>query len=255
MANGMESLQTLLRLRTPQHVTQDPYVAQRRSDIFSGVDDMVPDADSAEAYGAQAELAKSGVNVSRDQIRNPAIAKLRQALNMKQMEHEQAMERATVPLHIKGQYDVAAANASASAMADRLALQDQLIRGRQDISANRVDDRQAARLEAQQARGSSATSPTDAMEKRLSESRSAYGGTFNKLKRNYLGMEGGRGDYLNSLTSVLTRMGTLEDLQMDLQDLRQTPGNTLDERIANLGADPSTLHPYEREWLELQLGQ
>lgn len=88
--NSMEGLQTLLRLRQPSHVqTGDPWLARRQSEIASGLDDFLPDADSPEYKYQQMEQGQHyGVSLPRADARSADMAKLRQILGFKQQEQE-----------------------------------------------------------------------------------------------------------------------------------------------------------------------
>lgn len=249
MANNLDSLRTLLKLKSPTNVTDDPYMARRRNDIVSGVDDMVAEGDSA-LYRQKQDADKG--RFSRESYRNDDLASIRNILGQKQIAHEQQMERTERPLHIKGKYDVEAARAAAEASMNSLVLRDEMMQNRANTKDDRIDAR-AADTQAAITGRVGLGSPTDQMEKRLAASRSGY---KNSWLRKIPGMGNtGRNDYESALVSALTKMGQMDTLQQDLADLKQQPGNTLDEKIANLGADASSLHPYEREWLELQLGQ
>ncbi len=90
------------------------YLARRTADIYSGVDDMVPGADSAEVRAAQSQLGGSRANV-----RESALAKVRGMLKMQQAEDQQAQSLA----HIKGGYDVAGDVQGAEAAMNRVLAQ------------------------------------------------------------------------------------------------------------------------------------
>lgn len=110
--NPMEGLQTLLRLRAPSHVqTGDPWLARRQSEIASGLDELLPDADSEEYMGDQLNttVAQIGRNytqkgaehlpvitTSRDSRRSGDMAKLKQALGFKNMEHEADIAKSVI---------------------------------------------------------------------------------------------------------------------------------------------------------------
>ena len=105
-------------LTTPEGL--DPagasYLARRTADIYSGVDDMVPDADSVEVRAAQHQFGGSRAN-----IREAGLAKVRGLLKMQGMEDQQAQQMA----HIKGQYDAEAQGAQAEAALNRVLAQQQ----------------------------------------------------------------------------------------------------------------------------------
>lgn len=88
--NPMDSLQTLLRLRTPQNATtQDPWLARRQGEIASGLDEFVPDADSPDYKFAQIEDgARYGVSLPRADYRSSDMSKLKQMLGIRRMDHE-----------------------------------------------------------------------------------------------------------------------------------------------------------------------
>ena len=193
--------------------------------------------------------------------RSADIARLRQMLGLGRVKHEQEMERTAEAPRVAGEFRL-----HERELANRGALDVERERGattrgtQQDyydyLGESGINPTRVSRggVSVSTGAGQRPQSPTDAMEKRLMEARSGYRGPMARLQRT-VGLGGGSEGYLNALTSVLTRMGTLNDLQGDLEALKSVSGNTLDERIQALGADPSGLHPYEREWLELQLGR
>ena len=96
------------------------YLARRQADITSGVDAMVPDADSMDVRALQ-RVGQPGEGMSRSAIREGALAKVRGMLKMQQTEDEQAQQMA----HIKGGYDVQGDVQSAQAAMDRVLAQQQ----------------------------------------------------------------------------------------------------------------------------------
>ena len=114
--NIPDNLRTLLRLRTPSSFAapiDDPYLARRTSEIYGGLDDLVPDADSAEVRAVQRE---TGGSVSRDAIRSSGMSNLRRILALGREKFGQERELAEV----KGTYDVAGQQAGQAAAMDRL---------------------------------------------------------------------------------------------------------------------------------------
>ncbi len=84
---SLELLQGLVRRQ--RRPPTDPYLVRRESEIHSGLDDLIPEADSPEVRDAQ---NASGGAYSRDSIRSEGMTKLRQKLNLDAREHEQEME-------------------------------------------------------------------------------------------------------------------------------------------------------------------
>lgn len=90
MAN--DGLKALLGMRSPANLSGgDPYLARRRADIVSGVDDFVPDADSEDFRMAQLDAGEKrygggtvSYTPSRAGMREGAMSKLRQALGVQE---------------------------------------------------------------------------------------------------------------------------------------------------------------------------
>ena len=118
MPNPMNSLQTLLRLKSPSQVqTGDPWLARRQSEIASGMDEILPEADSPEYKFQQIEDARrTGIALPRADYRSGDMSKLRQVLGMKQREHEQNLEQEAV----KGAYGIEANRAGQDAAMQRI---------------------------------------------------------------------------------------------------------------------------------------
>ena len=248
----MSNLDILRRLVSPSNMTQSsPWMAKRRAEIYSGMDDMLPDGDSPEYKAAQIRFGNEGIPVSRDSMRTSDMSKLRQRLNLQRIEHEQELEQGAQ----KGQFEIDKARQEAEAYADRLGLQEDSWMRRDAARQGALDQRtQFVQGQVSERAGNRQTTgaPTEGMEKRLAESRKGPG----PLARFIPGRQAAsREAHERNLVSVLTRMGSLRGLQADLGTLQGTEGASLDERITNAGGDPSELHPYEREWLELQLGR
>lgn len=251
----MGALETLLGLQSETNLSgDDGYMKKRRANILSGVEDMTPDADSAETRATQFLLGKKGLGVSRESIQNDQLAKVRQAIGMEQMKHASLMEQQRQ----KGQLEIEAADRSGQALADRMMLQNYLMMGRQGQQADRVDARQddqqeaAAALKAQTA---STGVPTGDMVTRLSKARQGYqGGGWNTIRRTF-GMEpSGRQDYEAALTDVLTRQGTLGGLQAAIKEAAAA-GMKAGDAIAEAEAQGAQLSPYEVEYIKLALGE
>jgi hypothetical protein len=147
--NPMESLQTMLRLRTPAQVqTGDPWMARRQSEIGSGLDEWLPDADSPEYKYDQMEKGQHyGVSLPRADARSADMSRLRQVLGMQGVKHQQNLEQQTV----KGEYDIAGQVAGQQAAMDRLLAAQGAITGRSergyDERAALEEERQAAMAE------------------------------------------------------------------------------------------------------------
>lgn len=102
---GMESLQALLKLKSPSSFTPsgDDYYDKRHAAIVGGEADLEPS--ELELMGVQDQMP----GMSRDRIRDSAMQHLRRTLGLKQIEHQQDMEKATAPEQIRGQYGLKAA--------------------------------------------------------------------------------------------------------------------------------------------------
>lgn len=124
---------------------QEEYQSPSFADRMSGVDDLVPSADSAEVHALQ-QTPEYG-SYSRNQIRESGLAKVRQLLKMKQMEDESAQNLA----HTKGQYDVQASEAGAQAAMDRVLAQQQGQTARTELQQGGMNTRSAAEIAAEQA--------------------------------------------------------------------------------------------------------
>ena len=97
--NPLESLQTLLRMKSASHVdaNADPFVVRRRGEMASGLDDAFDEADSPEYKLRQMEDgAQYGVSLPRADYRSSDMSKLRQKLGLDRIEHEQALEETYV---------------------------------------------------------------------------------------------------------------------------------------------------------------
>ncbi len=275
-----ENLRTLVRGRRPP--VTDPYVSRRQAEIESGLDDMLPEAESPDLQAAQVdEFQRTGFAPSRDAIRSSGMAALRSKLKMDAAEHEQELEREAQ----KGEYALRGQEATGRALADRLRYSQEAIGGRQEANqaaimqrldktigaqGSRQEDAQAFKVE--HPTGGSTTVPailsTNAEKARAAYegARSSYGGTFGGVKR-MLGTAGDeeqlRGSYESQLANVLDRKGDLEDAHAVLNELGRYKGS-FDERVAQYEAatqgdatayDLSQLHPLTRQYLQLKIGQ
>lgn len=145
-----QAMATLRRAIRPVN-DGDAYFARRQSEIVSGADDLLPGADSAGFKIAQAGVAKQhGVGVSRDALRQDAMAALKQKLGLAQMESDAQVRKAQT----EGEYDIAAQREAAKAAADRLAYSQEQIGSRQEANQaaimNRLDKSLGAQAERQQ---------------------------------------------------------------------------------------------------------
>ncbi len=257
-------LATLLRLQSPSNMnsTGDSYLDRRRSDIVSGMDEFAPS--ELEQLTTQNQLGDSGLGVSRDLIRQHGIQKGIEGARAQQEKLRQLL----LPAQIKGQYDVAAAEAQGKAAGDRLrysqneqnarqAAQIAAMGGRQETGIDAATE--AAKLKAaadaakQQATIAARPIPAG-IQKGVDTARGRYEGMGNNpLSRMIFGNEREAG-YTTALEQALsTHPEDFQALQGDFATLQSIPGATLAERIAATGAQ-DTLNPYERAWLQLKLG-
>jgi hypothetical protein len=114
--NSLSSLQTLLRLKTPQNATTtDPWLARRSGEIASGLDDFVPDADSPDYKYDQIEKgARYGVSLPRADARSADMSRLRQVLGFKQMDNEAEIAKSVLGSQAAMDRVLAAQNAQTS---------------------------------------------------------------------------------------------------------------------------------------------
>ena len=250
---------TLRRLRPP---TTDPYVTRRTDEIYSGLDDMIPEAGSADIRQLQDE---SGGRYSRDSIRAGGIANLRQLLKRGQIEHGQVMEREGQ----RGQFQLEGQKQAAQIAADRFDATQEASDRRFEASQAGQDRRQERQIAAAMSRQDDAQ---DFKVNNPTATRAAVPGQMydainkaekalptNPLTRFFYGTKA-NAQYEQTLANYLDRKGELEDAQAVLSRLGRYQGS-LDERIAASQADPnfeydlSTLDPYTRKYLALKLGQ
>lgn len=253
---------TLRRLRPP---TTDPYVTRRTDEIYSGLDDMIPEAGSADIRQLQDE---SGGRYSRDSIRSGAMGNLRQLLKRGQIEHGQVMEREGQ----RGQFQLEGQDRAAKIAADRFDATTEASDRRTAASQEGQDRRLALQIAAASGRQKDAqdfkvNNPTATqaavpgqMYDAINKAEAARSGWAQPLKRLIWGKTSEDNQYEQTLANYLDRKGELEDAQAVLSRLGRYQGS-LDERIAASQADPnfeydlSTLDPYTRKYLALKLGQ
>ena len=204
------------------------------------------------AVSGTSNVGGSYSTLPREELRGMVVESLKQRLGLQRRKHEEDLELGAQ----KGRFEIDKARQEAEAYADQVKLQENSWMRKDAARQGALDERtqyvQGQVSERAGNRQTTAGTPTDAMEKRLAESREGPG----LLARFIPGRQAAsREAHERNLVSVLTRMGSLRGLQADLGILQDTPGGSLDERITNAGGDPGDLHPYEREWLELQLGR
>ena len=187
----------------------------------------------------------------REELRDMVVEPLKQRLGLQRRAHEEDLGLGAQ----KGQFEIEKARQEAEAYADRLGLQEDSWMRRDAARQGALDQRtQYVQGQVSERAGNRQTTgaPTEGMEKRLAESRKGPG-ALNQFIPGRIAAN--RDTHERNLVSVLTRMGTLKNLQQALPVLRATQGASLDDRINTAGFDATDLHPYEREWLELQLGR
>jgi hypothetical protein len=121
----MGALETLLALKGGSNMnsTGDAYLDKRRSAIHTGEADYEPsEMELMDAQNVSAPGSPYGVSLSRDRVRDSAMQTMRRTLRLDDREHGQTMERVTAPEHIRGQYDVSAAQSQAEAAINKLLL-------------------------------------------------------------------------------------------------------------------------------------
>lgn len=134
----MESLASLLKMKSPSNMGGAPGMSKRALDVTAGTDWMEPsedellEAQNTEGVGTHSSPNGTYQSVrSRNDLRDSGMQVLKRKLGMAEIEHSQKMEAVERPLHIKGQYDVAAAKTAAEASADRFEQQQDNIDARQ----------------------------------------------------------------------------------------------------------------------------
>ena len=270
----LTALQTLLRMPSRSNVGVLPPAALNAAagygDFEPSEQDLIEAQDAATTFGPPDDTTgrRSFVTPSRESLRDQTMSKVRQLLRMGDIEQErklagEAAEQgpATQRQQIASDATVRAAEIGANqrttqAEAARQSAEERLNtllgvigQGNRGVSIPGVGSVGAVRTPA----GAQGGTPTDAMVKRLSEARGSYGGVMGRLGRT-IGLGGGREEYHQALTDVLTRQGVIGDLQRDLEVLKSAPGATLEDRVQALGGNATSLSPYEREWLTLNLG-
>lgn len=264
VSNPLETLHNMLSISNVGKLDQ------RGLDLAQGYGDYDPS--DAELMDAQLE---TGSGMSREALRTGTMSHIKQKLAQQGQQQAYKMDLA---------HEKTAAEAQARAAQNEaiLARQRELADERANQAALTREDnqqfqsgQQAERLAQQellagqrQAAGSRNTMVPADMDKRLSDTRKTYQGShpvdylLDKLPGGGMlsGTQGRRQDYENSLVSVLTRQGSMQDLQAAVQGLAQYPGG-LQDKLAAADADPnfefdlSGLDPYEQEYMKLKLGQ
>src|SRR5690554_5956803 len=89
VGNPLDNIRLLLSKKNKDH-----YVQQRETELQSGIDDFVPEADSPEFHQAQTQLGnQTGTYYSRDSLRGDVLSRLRARLGLEDIKHQQEMER------------------------------------------------------------------------------------------------------------------------------------------------------------------
>jgi hypothetical protein len=260
----------LERLRATQRYPagQDNYVSRRQTEIDTGLDDMVEDVDSPDAFAAQQEsFERTGFAPARADLRSSVLTKLRNTLKVKTQEHQRVMERERQKAEIEAAsqerqnaYQTDRFNQQQDRMDQRQATQieagdsrqERLFRQQQGL----LDDRQQFQeSRPPQVRGGN---PTDAMLKRYEESRTALNnpGPMSRLGR-MLGVSDDtaqRQAYEASLSDILVRSGKFDTVNEVVRAAAEN-GDDADGVLAELEAAGIALDPYEREYLTLKLGR
>lgn len=274
---NLDSLRTLLRMPTTSRVQDtDGFVARRRNDIVSGVDDLVPDADGADIRMAQQDAGRKGYGgISRDMIKQDTISKVKNLLGMGEIEHGREMEQDEHRERLRGEYDLRGREISnegqrdvARTYADQrynqaLAVNeskqqqiDAMLRGApQDRSVSVAGVGSVGAPPRQGATRTSATTVPDQMDKRYQTAKTTYDGGWNSLVRKLPGgFDGGRQGYETALTSVLERKGTLQNVLQGIKS-GMAEGLSADELIQDAEANGFPLGPHEQEYIRLKVGR
>lgn len=253
MPTPLETLRSMAGLSnlTP---TGNAYADKRKAQIVSGEEEYAP----SEVDLMQEQLSPEGAGFSRDQLRDSAMQKVKQALKMKALEHSQDMEARLAPVQLKGQFDLAASEASGRAMGDRL-------RFSQDSQNARSEANQAAilgRLDKQQEfqgaqndanravrTNAAATSVPASLSTNLQKAQASYNSPISKAGR-FIGLSTGTEGYKTALTSLLQSQGSLQSM---LQAAQSYP--TVEAAVADAQRQGAPLDPNEVAFLRLMMEQ
>jgi hypothetical protein len=218
---------------------RSPRELQRMSDIYSGVDSMVPSDDSAEVRQAQDALTTQQGAItsipSRESVRESGLAKVRAMLKLQQAEDAQQQALART----KGEYDVKAQTAGAQAAMDRVLAQQagqnervQMQQGGMN-TRNEADNAAAQQKLAAQAKVASQKQMTQgikAINAQIAKMEAdAVKNRPNALVRRFMGDP--RGDAVNTAKQA-------RDLAMDIA--RNYPDMDTEDALAQLGVTDAT---------------
>jgi hypothetical protein len=254
---------------------RDPYVTRRTAEITSGMDDMVPEADSYDAHSAQADAFESSGGTwapSRDALRTSAFGKLKTLLGQQQIKHQQGLEEK----ELEGRYDIEKERVGNEASMDRFYAQQEALDRRQGRSLEATDARTQMQIDAALAKQRDAqafkqANPTASnavvpggMYEGIAKAQKEYAesrGPMGKLKRMLGGADSQAEAYRQQLANYLDRKGDLQETEMVAAQLAKMPGATFEEKVAAARNDPAFEHDIDafdantQTYLKLKLGQ
>lgn len=148
MANA-DALRAMLRLPSVSNMSNpDPYVAKRTAQIVSGEDEYAP-ADADLMIQQEGIARNTGMGFSRDQLRDAGMQHLRQQLALVEAPEQIKAQAGLAQTNLKGQYDVKAAQAAATAAEARAQANQDAIAARTqqqiDATNSRFDREQTLR--------------------------------------------------------------------------------------------------------------
>jgi len=270
--NALRALLGMQALSNQATPGVDPFVAKRRAQIYSGEDALA----NSEVEQRRAQMAEPTLGLSREQYRDDAMNKLKKTLGMQQIQAQQELALKMAPEQLKGEYDLrgremsnegqlnvaktyaqqreetAAANNAARAQAQQEMFMQHQADPNRSMTVAGVGSIGAA---PRQATPPNTTVPAP-LYKAVDEAKAAYESYANNpLGRTLFGASRNN-NYSSALTNLLDKKGTLQEVEEVFGILRGVDGATIEEKIANSG-DPAmqALDPYERQYLQLKLGQ
>lgn len=239
-------------LRSMQGVTNVGSLTNRGLDIAQGLGDFEPT--DAELMGAQLN-APNGI--SREQIREGAMSKVKQMLGMQAAEQARKLELGKQKVDAEAQARAGQNEAIAARQREAAEMNEAFRRQQQEDAQQHAAEMQAERLAAQAGKPATSrtTLPTDQMDKDLKDKRSAYGGMWNSLVRKLPGgFDGGTNDLRGAIESIRTRMGVEPEMSAAAFEALQG-GQTTDQAIAEALAQGVQLSPQQQQFLRYVLGK
>lgn len=244
-------------LRSMQSITNVGGLTDEGLDIAQGFGDFMPS--EVELKGAQ---RATGGAISREDLRKGAMGQIKRMLGLKAQEHQDKLELGQQKIQAEAQARAAqndAILARQREMAEIAAanreqqMQDQQ-NFQQSMAAEKMAlDREKFEHEKTKQPTSRTTAPTASMLQSAGDARSYYGSPKARVAR-MIGFGGGKTEYQGSLEAILHRAGSLGPLQEAAKEA-QASGMGAAQAIAEAEAQGVALDVYEKQYLELLLGQ